>query len=255
MTTTELLRVDGLQVSYGPVQALQDVTLTVHEGEVVTVVGSNGAGKTTLLKTVVGLIPARAGRVTFLGQDITAFAANRRVRLGLSLVPEGRHIFARMSVRENLLMGAYSRAGKGMDGDLERCFGFFPQLKDRLHQRAGTLSGGEQQMLAMARSLMLCPRLLLLDEPSLGLAPQLVRETFKLVERLRRLGVTILMVEQMARLALRYADRAYVLEHGRVVHAGRATDVRQDPKILSAYLGVQSPGSEPAAWKDTRPQP
>lgn len=255
MTANELLRVDNVHVSYGPVSVLQGVTLTVREGEVVTVIGSNGAGKTTLLKTIAGLLSAHRGCVAFLGRDITAFEANRVVRLGLALVPEGRQVFARMTVHENLIMGAYSRSGKEIGADLERCCSLFPQLRKRLHQRAGTLSGGEQQMLAMARGLMVRPRLLLLDEPSLGLAPKLVREMLTLVERLRGLGVTILMVEQMARLALRYADRAYVLEHGRIIREGKALDLLQDRRVLGAYLGAKSTHTESAGWQDTRPQP
>jgi branched-chain amino acid transport system ATP-binding protein len=237
--TTELLTVSGLEVAYGAVQALEGVSLRVGEGEVVTVIGSNGAGKTTLMKTIAGLLRPRAGNVAFQGTDITRMEAHAVVRQGVALVPEGRQVFGRMSVRENLLMGAYGRGGEDLEADFEHCFDLFPRLNERRGQRAGTLSGGEQQMLAIARGLMSRPRLLLMDEPSLGLAPRLVRETFEVVESLRRHGTTILMVEQMARQALRASDRAYVLEHGRIVREGPSAELLEDPSLLGAYLGAK----------------
>ena len=235
--TTELLTVDGIRVSYGAVQALDDVSIRVAEGEVVTVIGSNGAGKTTLMKTIAGLLESLSGTISFEGQDITRLEAHAVVGKGVSLVPEGRQVFGQMSVHENLILGAYSRGGQALDDDFERSYKLFPRLHERRDQRAGTLSGGEQQMLAIARGLMSRPRLLLMDEPSLGLAPRLVRETFEVVEDLRRRGTTILMVEQMARMALRVSDRAYVLEHGHIVHEGASADLLEDMRVLGAYLG------------------
>jgi len=240
--TTELLSVDGVRVAYGAVVALEEVTLGVEAGEVVTVIGANGAGKTTLMKTIAGLLKAREGTISFAGNDITAMGAPAVVRQGVSLVPEGRQVFARMSVHENLLLGAYSGDGGTLRGDMERGFDLFPRLRERRSQLAGTLSGGEQQMLAIARGLMSRPRLLLMDEPSLGLAPRLVRETFAVIESLRGQGTTILMVEQMARMALRVSDRAYVLEHGRIVHQGASADLLDDPRVVGAYLGGRRTG-------------
>ena len=235
--TTELLSVQGISVSYGAVVALDGVSIRVDEGEAVSVIGSNGAGKTTLMKTVAGLLRARSGAITFGGGDITGIEAQDLVGRGISLVPEGRQVFGRMSVEENLILGAYSRRGSALEDDFAHCFALFPRLEERWKQRAGTLSGGEQQMLAIARGLMSRPRLLLMDEPSLGLAPQLVSRTFEVVERLRAGGTTILMVEQMARQALKVSDRAYVLEHGRIVTEGASADLRDDPRVLRAYLG------------------
>ena len=235
--TTELLSVEELRVSYGAVKALDKVSVHVAEGEVVTVIGSNGAGKTTLMKAIAGLLRSRSGTIAFTGRDITGSEAHAVVGQGISLVPEGRQVFGRMSVEENLLLGAYSRPADALDDDFERCFALFPRLRERRSQRAGTLSGGEQQMLAIARGLMSRPRLLLMDEPSLGLAPRLVAKTFEVIESLRAGGTTILMVEQMARLALKVSDRGYVLEHGRIVHEGRSADLLEDPRVLGAYLG------------------
>ena len=235
--TTELLSVKGIRVNYGAVKALDGVSISVAEGEVVTVIGSNGAGKTTLMKTIAGLLNAQSGAISFAGRDITKTEAHAIVGQGISLVPEGRQVFGRMSVHENLILGGYSRAGWAFADDFERCFSLFPRLRERRDQRAGTLSGGEQQMLAIARGLMSRPKLLLMDEPSLGLAPRLVRETFEVIESLRASGTTILMVEQMARLALKVSDRAYVLEHGRIVHEGASADLLEDPRVLGAYLG------------------
>ena len=234
---TELLSVREVSVSYGAVSALDGVSMRVEEGEVVSVIGSNGAGKTTLMKTVAGLLESRSGAITFGGGDITGIEAQDLVGRGISLVPEGRQVFGRMSVAENLVLGAYSRRDAALEEDFAHCFALFPRLEERRNQRAGTLSGGEQQMLAIARGLMSRPKLLLMDEPSLGLAPQLVSRTFEVVERLRAAGTTILMVEQMARQALRVSDRAYVLEHGRIVHEGASADLSDDSRVLGAYLG------------------
>ena len=190
-------------------------------------------------------IRCRARAIWFTGQDITATEAHTLVGRGISLVPEGRQVFGRMSVEENLVLGAYSRPGGALEGDFEHCFALFPRLRERRSQRAGTLSGGEQQMLAIARGLMSRPKLLLMDEPSLGLAPQLVSKTFEVIESLRAGGTTILMVEQMARLALKVSDRAYVLEHGRIVHEGASADLLDDPRVLGAYLGSKQRASSP----------
>ena len=243
--TTELLSARDICVNYGAVRALDGVSIHVAEGEVVSVIGSNGAGKTTLMKTVAGLLAAQSGVINFSGGDITAIEAQDLVGRGISLVPEGRQVFGRMSVEENLILGAYSRPGGAREDDFAHCFALFPRLEERRSQRAGTLSGGEQQMLAIARGLMSRPRLLLMDEPSLGLAPQLVSRTFEVVERLRTDGTTILMVEQMARQALRASDRAYVLEHGRIVHEGRSASLLGDPRVLGAYLGSKHRAARP----------
>ena len=235
--TTEMLSVREIHVGYGAVRALEGVSIHVDEGEVVSVIGSNGAGKTTLMKTIAGLLDSGRGAITFGGLDITGIEAQHLVERGISLVPEGRQVFGRMSVEENLILGAYSRGASALEDDFEHCFALFPRLEERRRQRAGTLSGGEQQMLAIARGLMSRPKLLLMDEPSLGLAPQLVSRTFEVVERLRADGTTILMVEQMARQALKVSDRAYVLEHGRIVGEGASRDLLDDPRVLGAYLG------------------
>ena len=244
--STELLSARDICVNYGAVRALDGVSIHVAEGEVVSVIGSNGAGKTTLMKTVAGLLAARSGAITFEDQDITEIEAQDLVGRGISLVPEGRQVFGRMSVEENLILGAYSRPGGAREDDFAHCFALFPRLEERRSQRAGTLSGGEQQMLAIARGLMSRPRLLLMDEPSLGLAPQLVSRTFEVVERLRAAGTTILMVEQMARQALRVSDRAYVLEHGRIVGEGASADLLDDPRVLGAYLGSKHRAAGPS---------
>ena len=240
--TGKFLKVEKIGVTYGAVQALEDVSLRVDEGEIVTVIGSNGAGKTTLMKTIAGLLQSRGGTISFEGRDIGALEAHAVVGKGISLVPEGRQVFGRMSVHENLILGAYSRGGQTLDDDIERSYQLFPRLRERRGQRAGTLSGGEQQMLAIARGLMSRPRLLLMDEPSLGLAPRLVRETFEVIENLRRQGTTILMVEQMARMALKVSDRAYVLEHGKIVQEGASAELLGDARVLGAYLGAKRSG-------------
>ena len=235
------LTVSGLAVSYGAVAALHDVSLEVRQGEIVSVIGGNGAGKTTLLKTIAGVLRPAAGRIAADGRDIAGRPSWWVARHGISLVPEGRGIFGDQSVSDNLLLGALARPGrrdeKAIRADLERVLSLFPALAGRLGSPAASLSGGQQQMLAVARGLMARPRVLLLDEPSLGLAPMLAREVFAAIQRLRADGVTILLVEQMAVQALALADRAYVLERGRVILEGSAQTVREDPAVIDAYLG------------------
>ncbi len=231
-----LLRVEGLAVRYGGVQALQGVDIEVAAGEVVAILGANGAGKTTLVRALSGLVPKAGGRVTFDGVDLTRAGSARIVGAGLIQVPEGRDIFAAMSVRENLLMGAYRFPHVKAD-QLDNVFELFPRLKERLGQRAGTLSGGEQQMLAIGRALLSQPKLLMLDEPSLGLAPLVVKLVFDTLATLAKRGMTLLIVEQNARRALALATRAYVITNGRVKISGPATDVAASPEIVAAYLG------------------
>lgn len=234
-----LLQLDGISAAYGAVQALHEVSLEVGEGEVVTLIGANGAGKSTCLKVITGLLPASRGVVRWSGQDINSVPAHRRVPLGLSMAPEGRQVFSRMSVRENLEMGAYTqRDAKQIADDLERVLVMFPRVRERLTQQAGTLSGGEQQMLAIARALMSRPRLLILDEPSLGLAPLIVRQIFDIIREIRSTGLAVLLVEQNARQALQVADRAYVFEVGRVTLSGVASDLADNPEVRKAYLGL-----------------
>ena len=226
---------------YGQIRALNNVHLQVNEGEIVAIIGANGAGKTTLLNTICGVHPPKEGRVIFGDQDITRLPAEQIVRLGISHVPERRQVFGTMSTLDNLILGAYHRYGREKKGDIEAdieyVFQLFPILKKRQKQMAGTLSGGEQQMLAIGRGLMARPKLLLLDEPSLGLAPLLVREIFRVMAELREHGTTILLVEQNARAALRIADRAYVLETGKVALEGTAQELLADERVQSAYLG------------------
>ena len=239
---TALLRVESLQVHYGAVQALKGVSLHVNAGEVVTIIGGNGAGKSTLMKAISGLEPAAGGSIAFLGQDITRMPGHLRVPLGIAQSPEGRQVFADHTVHDNLLLGAYHRkdGAAAIAADIERQFATFPRLSERRGQMAGTMSGGEQQMLAIARALMARPQLLLLDEPSLGLAPLIVKEIFAIVRQLKQQGVTILLVEQMANQALGVADRAYVLETGRFTLEGSAFELRRDPKVRAAYLGAHA---------------
>ena len=235
-----MLRLEKVNTYYGRVQALRDISLEVTGGEIVAVIGPNGAGKTTLLNTISGVTPARNGLVTFGGQIITNLRPERIVRLGISQVPERRQVFTTMSVLDNLILGAYHRYrrdGREIDRDLEFVFEIFPRLKDRVKQTAGTLSGGEQQMLALGRAWMAKPRLLLMDEPSLGLAPLLTREIFRVSSELREHGMTILLVEQNARAALDLADRAYVMESGQVVAEGTAEQLAADERVQRAYLG------------------
>jgi len=234
---TALLRVEGLSSQYGRIRALEAVDIAVGEGELVALVGANGAGKTTLLRCLSGVRPISAGRVRFAGRDITRLAAAERVALGIAQVPEGRQVFAPMTVEDNLRLGAYRRHGD-VAADLERMLALFPVLKAKFRLAAGTLSGGQQQMLAIARALMSAPRLLLLDEPSMGLAPLLVAEIFATIEALRRAGTTILLVEQNAAAALAIADRGHVLETGRVVMSGDGAALLADERIRQAYLGI-----------------
>lgn len=233
-----MLEVEALSAGYPHLPVLRDVALRVGEGEIITVLGANGAGKSTLLKAIAGLI-GRVGRIRFAGHDITRLPAHRIARLGLNLVPEGRRLFAGLSVRDNLRLGAYARRGEPERfAPLEEVLSLFPRLAERLSQRAGTLSGGEQQMLAIGRGLMTSPRLLMLDEPSQGIAPRLVDELFRAIEAIRRGGRAVLLVEQRLAEALAIADRAYVLQSGRIVMAGEAARIAADPAIRRAYLGM-----------------
>ena len=231
------LTVSGLAVSYGAVAVLHDVSLEVRQGEIVSVIGGNGAGKTTLLKTIAGVLRPAVGRIAADGRDIAGRPSWWVARHGISLVPEGRGIFGDQSVHDNLVLGASARRGTVSAADIERALALFPALAAKLGSPAASLSGGQQQMLAVARGLMARPRVLLLDEPSLGLAPMLAREVFAAIQRLRADGVTILLVEQMAVQALALADRAYVLERGRVILEGSAQTVRENPAVIDAYLG------------------
>jgi branched-chain amino acid transport system ATP-binding protein len=233
-----LLEITGLHAHYGAIQALKGISLTVDEGEVVTLIGSNGAGKSTTLRSISGLTPATSGTITFAGEDITRLPADEIVTRGLALSPEGRRCFPRMTVRENLDLGAYRRRGRDTAADLERVFTLFPRLKERERQKAGTMSGGEQQMLAIGRAMMASPKLLLLDEPSLGIAPLLVDRIYQTIEEIHALGMAILLVEQNASRALGAAGRGYVLETGRVVLTGSAETLRRDPRVRDAYLGT-----------------
>jgi branched-chain amino acid transport system ATP-binding protein len=233
-----MLTLDNVSVNYGAIEALTGISMHVEAGEVVTLIGANGAGKTTTLRTITGLLQPRAGKITFEGEDISGRATHRLVAMGISMSPEGRGVFANLSVRENLQMGAYLKKDKReVAAEMERAFQMFPRLKERESQKAGTLSGGEQQMLAIGRALMSQPRLLLLDEPSLGLAPLVVHTIFEAIDEIKSKGTTILLVEQNAHAALKHSDRAYVLETGRIVMEGRSADLAADPRIKEAYLG------------------
>ena len=233
-----MLTLENISVSYGAIKALKGVSMHVEKGEVITLIGANGAGKTTTLRTITGLLTPTEGRVTFEGEEIGGRPTHQLVARGISMSPEGRGVFANLTVRENLQMGAYLKKNKREIGeDLERGFHMFPRLKERESQKAGTLSGGEQQMLAMARALMSRPRLLLLDEPSLGLAPLVVHTIFEAIDDIRGKGTTILLVEQNAHAALKHSDRAYVLETGRIVMEGPSKELAADPRIKEAYLG------------------
>jgi branched-chain amino acid transport system ATP-binding protein len=237
---TPLLQVEDLQVRYGAIEALKGVSLEVRAGEVVTIIGGNGAGKSTLMKAISGLEPAAAGRVLFEGREITRLPGHQRVPLGIAQSPEGRQVFPDQTVHDNLMLGAYHRKATPAEiaADIEAQFEIFPRLRERRHQMAGTMSGGEQQMLAIARALMARPKLLLMDEPSLGLAPLVVKEIFAVIRSLKARGVTILLVEQMANQALAVADRAYVLETGHITMQGTGAQLRRDPKVRAAYLGA-----------------
>ncbi len=236
---TPLLALEGLEVAYGGIQAVRGIDLVVGKGELVCLIGANGAGKTTTLKGITGLQPVSGGTVRYEGEDVTGAPAFQLVRRGLAMVPEGRGVFGGLTIEENLAMGAYTRKDRdGIRADIERVFALFPRLKERRRQTAGTLSGGEQQMLAMGRAMMSRPRLLLLDEPSMGLAPLMVQKVFETILAVSGEGVTILLIEQNAKLALEVSHRGYVMESGEVTLAGEAKALLHDPKIRAAYLGV-----------------
>ncbi|MBQ1940632.1 MAG: ABC transporter ATP-binding protein [Anaerovibrio sp.] len=233
-----MLKIDDINVFYGAIHAIKGVSLEVNEGEIVTLIGANGAGKSTILRTISGLLKPKGGSINFLGNDIAGKAAHEIVKAGISQVPEGRRIFAEMTVLENLELGAFTRKDKdGIKEDMEMVFARFPRLKERISQQAGTLSGGEQQMLAMGRALMCRPKLLLLDEPSMGLAPLLIREIFSIIEDINKAGTTVLLVEQNANMALSIAHRAYVLETGRITLSGDAKKLAASEDVRKAYLG------------------
>lgn len=241
-----MLSIKSLVVYYGAIQALKGVTLEVREGEIVSVLGANGAGKSTLLMSISGILHARQGQIMFEGKEITRHSASSIVRLGISQVPEGREIFKSLTTLDNLRMGTYHHyrkmPKKAIEEDLERVYALFPILKQRMHQMAGTLSGGEQQMLAIGRGLMARPKLMMLDEPSLGLAPIVVEEIFKIINDLKSLGITILLIEQNARAALKIATRGYVMETGKITMEGRAENLLENEHVVSAYLGDDPSG-------------
>ena len=233
-----MLTINDINVFYGAIHAIKGVSLEVNEGEIVTLIGANGAGKSTILRTISGLLKPKTGSIQFEGQEIAGMPAHEIVKTGISQVPEGRRIFAEMSVLENLELGAFTRKDKdGIKADMELVFNRFPRLKERIGQLAGTLSGGEQQMLAMGRALMSRPRLLLLDEPSMGLAPLLIKEIFAIIQDINKTGTTVLLVEQNANMALSIAHRAYVLETGRITLSGDAKELAASDEVRKAYLG------------------
>ena len=232
-----ILKVDDINVYYGSIHAIKGISFEVNQGEIVTLIGANGAGKSTTLNTISGLLKSSTGSVTFMDEDLGKVPAHKIVSKGLALVPEGRRVFLQMTVQENLEMGAYTRGARVPESDLEKVFEQFPRLKERRQQVAGTLSGGEQQMLAMGRALMSNPKLLMLDEPSMGLAPILVEQIFDIIRELHKSGTTILLVEQNAQAALSVADRGYVLETGKIVTSGTGAELLSSPAIKKAYLG------------------
>ena len=234
-----MLEVKNLSVSYGAIEAVKDISFTVNDGEIVSLIGANGAGKTTTLHTITGLVPAKSGSMMYNGVDLLKTHNNKIVTLGMAHIPEGRHVFTRMSVEENLEMGAFSLKDQSdLKKDLDMVYGLFPRLKERRNQKAGTLSGGEQQMLAMGRALMSHPKTILMDEPSMGLSPKLVKEIFSIIRKLHEQDITILLVEQNARMALSIADRAYVLETGRITMEGDAKELLNNEQVRKAYLGA-----------------
>jgi len=234
-----LLEAEGLDIAYAGIRACRDVSLSVAEGEIVTLIGANGAGKSTTLRAIAGVLPPRAGAIRFRGADVTRLPSHERSRLGISLVPEGRRVFAFLTVRDNLELGAFNHrhARAKVRNLLETVLDTFPRLRERLHQNAGTLSGGEQQMLALGRAMMSEPRLVCLDEPSLGLAPLVVRDIFRTIKAINAAGTSVLLVEQNARYALETASRAYVLQTGSIIASGTCADLRNDQRVLEAYLG------------------
>ena len=233
----EILKVENMNVYYGAIHAIKGISFHVDQGEVVTLIGANGAGKSTTLQTVSGLLRSRTGSIQFCGENISNVPSHKIVEKGLAQVPEGRHIFLQMSVEENLEMGAYTQSSAGVDADLEKVYAQFPRLKERRRQIAGTLSGGEQQMLAIGRALMSHPKLLMLDEPSMGLAPILVEQIFDIIRQLHKEGTTILLVEQNAQMALSVADRAYVMETGKITLSGTGAELAASDEVKKAYLG------------------
>ncbi len=234
-----MLEIKDLNVFYGAIHAIKGISLSVGDGELVSLIGANGAGKTTTLHAISGLIPVASGSISLAGEDLRKVAPNKIISMGLAHVPEGRHVFARMTVEENLRMGAYViRDQKLIAKNLDMVYAHFPRLKERRRQMAGTLSGGEQQMLATGRALMTDPKILLMDEPSMGLSPLLVKEIFSIIENLHKTGITILLVEQNAKMALAVADRAYVLETGQISMSGKAKDLAEDDRVRKAYLGA-----------------
>jgi branched-chain amino acid transport system ATP-binding protein len=235
--TDAVLKISGLKVNYGGIKAVKGIDLVVNRGELVTLIGANGAGKTTTLKAITGSLAFAGGDVTYEGASLKGAAPHKTASSGLVMVPEGRGVFTRMTITENLLMGAFTRNDKEIDQDIEKMFGIFPRLKERATQLAGTMSGGEQQMLAMARALMSRPKLLLLDEPSMGLSPIMVEKIFDVVRSISQQGVTMLLVEQNAKLALQSANRAYVMESGLITMDGPAKSLLDDPRVRAAYLG------------------
>lgn len=235
-----LLKVSGIETFYGKIQALKGVSLEVEQGSIVTILGANGAGKTTTMKTIAGLLKPKQGTVEFLGEDVTSLRPDQLVKKGIALVPEGRAILSSMTVMENLEMGAYHRNDKEIGKDIEDVMKHFPILKERKNQLGGTLSGGQQQMLAIARAILSRPKLLLLDEPSMGLAPLIVADIFKIIREIRDTGTTVLLVEQNAKQALKVADYGYVLETGKVSISGKSETLLEDPRIVEAYLGRRS---------------
>jgi len=233
-----MLEIKDLNVFYGSIHALQGISFNVNEGEIVTLIGANGAGKSTTLRSISGIVKARSGEINFCGKKINSVPAHKIVKMGLSQVPEGRQIFPNLTVMENLMMGAYTRKdGNEIKSSLEEVMERFPRLRERSKQLAGTLSGGEQQMVAIGRGLMSKPALLILDEPSMGLSPVLVEEIFSIIKKIHQQGVTVLLVEQNAFMALQVANRAYVLETGRIIFSGKAADIQADPRVRKAYLG------------------
>ena len=236
----KLLKVTEIQTYYDKIQALKGISLEVEQGQIVTILGANGAGKTTTMKTIAGLLKPKKGKVEFLGEDITGLRPDQLLKKGIALVPEGRAILSSMTVYENLEMGAYQRKDKDVEQDIENVMGRFPILKERKTQLAGTLSGGQQQMLAIARALLSKPKLLLLDEPSMGLAPLIVADIFKIIKEIKESGTTVLLVEQNAKQALKIADYGYVLETGKVIISGHSKDLLEDARVVEAYLGKKS---------------